>query len=227
MSPRENIGGVVLPFAFALVLAQFIFLGFAVTTLPSDSPLCNPRVFSGAARGWEKGVCLTEEQVWCNYHGSHRHVNCPSADCRAEEVRLSLFSRNNDDKAVPSKDPMYAGCPKDSVTRIWHHIESMNPRLDATPSSRWAGRTSYAPRTVCAACVPAGDKRSIYLPGCTEVQAACRGLFYEPPRTYAGPLIPLACPRRVVNVTNAASDDFGCPGDLSRFADSWSYPKKF
>ena len=199
------------------------FLTSCETAKSTDSPSCNPQLFAGAARGWEKGVCFTEEQVWCNYHGSHRHVNCPSADCRAEEVRLSLFSRNNVN-ALPSKEVVYDACPKHSVTRIWHHIESMNPKIDATASDanhRWAGRSSD---TVCAACVPAGDKRSIYLPECTEVQAACRGLFYVPPRTYVGPVVPLACPRSLVNVTDAASDEFGCPGDLSRFADSLRYP---
>ena len=80
-------------------------------------------------------------------------------------------------------------------------------------------------------CVPEGDRREAYLPKCTVEQAACRGLFYVPPRDHAG-AVPLTCPSNAeilnnVNLTSsfdplpdatiAQSDAYGCPSDTGRF----------
>ena len=224
MKARENIGLLLLPFIGSLVLAEYVAIFFAAASTNTDSSACLPKLFPGAGRGWEAGVCLTEEQVWCRHHGAHRHVNCPTADCRAEEVRLSVWVRYISQYNLrPSREAVYQGCSQGAVGRIYDHIDSMNG-FHTAALMQWAGRN------VCAACVPEGDKRSNYLPTCSVVQAACRGLFYTPPRDYTGSSLPLACPVSPgVNATSlaelAATDDFGCPSDTTMFAyHSVQYP---
>ena len=79
----------------------------------------------------------------------------------------------------------------------------------------------------CAVCVPAGDKRSAYLSRCSEAQAACRGLFYAPPRAYAG-VTALACDaaaNQPITAQLAATPAFGCPSNTTDFAFTTSnYP---
>ena len=139
-------------------------------------------------------MCLTEEQVWCRYHGEHRHINCRHADCRAEEIRLTLWVRG-DMQERPPREPAYSGCSAGAVARIYSHIEQMDLE----------GNRHFADRGACGACVPEGDKRSRFLPVCTVEQAVCRGLFYTPPRNYSG------------GANCAATDAIGCPTALSDF----------
>lgn len=211
---RQNIGLLIAPFVGALVLAEYIALFIAAAGTHTGSPACLPAAFAGAGRGWEAGVCLTEEQVWCRYHGNHRHINCLHADCRAEEIRLTLWARNNRNLRPP-REPAYAGCPASSVERIWSHIDEMNG----------GSLVDWADRGACAVCVPAGDKRASYLPVCDAENATCRGLFFTPPRNYSG-LQPLECP--VFNASAAESvaerASRSCPSDVSDWPlSSWPY----
>lgn len=154
-----------------LLAAQYTCIFLAASTLYSGSAGCVPSHYSGAWAAWERGLCLTPEQVWCRAHGSTKHINCVSADCRAEEIRLSLF-RSRKNKMEPSKEPIYPGCNAEQVAELYTHMQYMNgePRTNQL----WAA---------CSACVPATDPRAAYLPTCTEEQAFCRGLHYRPPQS--------------------------------------------
>ena len=81
---------VLVPLAAALI-AQYVMIFLAATTVNSRLNVCifdkTPKLDSRYNAGWQKGVCMTEEQVWCRAH-MQRHPDCATADCRAEEVRL-------------------------------------------------------------------------------------------------------------------------------------------
>ena len=147
---REDIGLVVAPFGGLLIAAQYWALFVAATTTHTDSAVCRPEHFAGAGRGWDAGACLTEEQVWCRYHGNHRHVGCALADCRAEEVRLTLWSRPQVADRPPSGSAVYAGCSDADVSRIYEHINAMNGHRDYIP---WANGGQ------CGVCVPSSFAR--------------------------------------------------------------------
>ena len=158
----------------ALLTAQYTTLFLATTTLHSQSIECRkydrPRGgFKSAGRGWDKGVCMTEEQVWCRAHPG-KHADCALADCRAEEVRLSLWRASTGTGTKPDPNPVYAGCSSSDFLELYEHIEQMNQ-----PWRPWADFGK------CAVCVPASDGRSLYLPLCDEVQARCHGKFFRPP----------------------------------------------
>jgi hypothetical protein len=155
-----------LPPALGLFLVQYASLFSAVTTIASDSPLCQPSQFFLAWRGWQSGVCLTEEQIWCRANGN-KHPDCPTADCRAEEVRFTVWSSSE----PPPSDPVYATSGIQCAQEIHGHIKSMNSGI---PS---AGFNSNGQ---CGVCVPATDRRSRYLPTCSTEEAFCRGLYYRP-----------------------------------------------
>lgn len=182
------------PICVALLVIQYATLFAAAVTTHTSFAACLPTEYGGAFRGWLAGVCLTEEQVWCRYHGNHRHRLCPLADCRAEEVRLTLSASSG---AAPPRDAsgVYSGCA-DAIVRIWEHNYAMNGKNKD-------GR--------CGACVPPGDKRSALLPQCSEEQAACRGIFYAASRNYTGPA-PLACSVAGQTITGTLSRTaaFGC-----------------
>ena len=77
------------------------------------------------------------------------------------------------------------------------------------------GRREWGHRGQCAVCVPPGDKRSVYLPRCTEAQAACRGLYYAPAHNYSA-TTPLVCGADLtlpLNISVTRGDDWGCPSN--------------
>jgi hypothetical protein len=173
----------------------------AASTLYSDSRGCVPSQYSGAWQAWQRGLCLTPEQVWCRAHGS-KHINCATADCRAEEIRLSLF-RSSGKQMLPSLTPMYSGCSADQVAELVAHMRAMNgsPR----GGHPWAS---------CGACVPETDARAAYLPTCTEEQAFCRGLHYRPPASSnASSWQCRQQPRVYLEVARRRNGDYGCLAD--------------
>ena len=210
---REDASYVLLPYGALLLIAQYVFLILAAATVHTNSPACLPMMFTGAGRGWDAGVCLTEEQVWCRYNGG-KHIDCAQADCRAEEIRQTLYFRPRGDPEPPIKSA-YPGCSSRDTERIWNHIYAMNGR-----GGQWAHKGR------CGMCVPEGDRREAYLPKCTVEQAACRGLFYVPPRSFAG-AVPLTCNLTTTEFTSAFdplpdrdianSEAYGCPSDTSMF----------
>ena len=143
----------------------------AATTLHTQSAECRKNTPINAGRGWNAGLCLTEEQVWCQAHPG-RHADCATADCRAEEIRLSLWIRPHGMPDLTPPDPVgvYTGCSAPQFQAIYDHIREMNHDWRA-----------WADRGLCAVCVPESDRRSAYLPVCDEVQARCHGLHYRPP----------------------------------------------
>ena len=150
MEPRETcIWAVFTP----LLIAQYAMLFHAASTTYVDMPECRATFngYKNAHMGWERGACLTEEQVWCRAHPG-KHPDCKTADCRAEEIRFALPRHNT---PAPSSEPVYQGCPAADTLRI---------RLLAS---------NY---TVC---VPNGDKRSLFLPACSAEDAARRGIFFR------------------------------------------------
>lgn len=179
-----------------LLAAQYTGLFLASSTLSTDSFACIPSLNTQAYRGWETGVCLTEEQVWCRAH-SKMHLNCPTADCRAEEIRLSLFRGSK--LSRPSKTPVYTGCTTEQVEALWDHFEAMGG-----VDKHWVNNGN------CAACVPAGDPRSLYLPGCSEEQAFCRGLYFRPAYSNASSWECAQLPRDYSTVRKKKNTYFGC-----------------
>jgi hypothetical protein len=151
-----------LPPALALFVMQYAGLYLAVTSFASNAALCNPDEFYAAWRGWDSGVCKTEEQIWCKTN-NNRHVDCVTADCRAEEIRLSLWPYSY----APPRRFVYAEC----AFEIMDHIEAINGNIT---------KTSREPWNKCGACVPKNDKRAAFLPHCSDAEASCRGLFYRP-----------------------------------------------
>mmetsp|Transcript_29260 Transcript_29260/g.97038 ORF Transcript_29260/g.97038 Transcript_29260/m.97038 type:complete len:231 (-) Transcript_29260:54-746(-) len=109
----------------------------------------------------------------CRVHPG-RHAACTTADCRAEEVRLSLPGRDGgagsgaglgdyfaalapDDSL---REPVWGGCSASQVNSIWSRFEA---------AGAWRG-----------ACVPFGDKRSTLLRHCGPEQALADGEFFWP-----------------------------------------------
>ena len=136
---------------------------YGMLLLSTDSFLCK-KPFVGAWRAWDAGVCLTEEQVWCRAN-DNRHVDCGTADCRAEEIRLSLWTAVSIDELRPPRKAVYSDC----AYIVHDHLSAMNPS-----SPEWTTRTG------CGVCVPPTDRRAAYLPTCDETVAKCRSLFYRP-----------------------------------------------
>jgi hypothetical protein len=192
--------------ATMLVGAEFLALAMAATTTYVDALPCQlqreylpvsstGRVFSLQFLGWLNGACLTDEQVWCRYN-HNRHHSCSLADCRAEEIRLTMYMR--DDVPPVLLEPAYKGCSAGNVRRIFDHIRAMN--------APW----TFSNMGACGACVPEGDKRRRFLNNCSVAQAACRGLFYVPPRDH-DETVPVLCPVENVTAHIARSPVFGCP----------------
>lgn len=145
--------------AVPVLLAQYALVYLAATSAHTHMPECIPRAFGGyreAFRAWDAGVCYTEEQLWCRAHPG-KHPACVTADCRAEEVRLSLPGRTQsmaglraymlaEERASVLREPVWAGCTAAQVDAIWKNFAS---------TGSWQG-----------ACVPLGDKRSLFLRNC-------------------------------------------------------------
>jgi len=134
------------------LLAQYTLLYFASTSAHARMPACLPGAFGGyseAYRGWDNGVCFTEEQLWCRAHPG-KHPVCLTADCRAEEVRLSLPGRSSYN-VTSLREPVWSGCSAAQLLTIFDRFIT---------ESAWQG-----------ACVPLGDKRSTLLRFC-EVRAS-------------------------------------------------------
>lgn len=165
----------------------------------SSSDMCRYDFNSKArGKGWEAGICFTDEQIWCRAH-PNRHADCSTADCRAEEIRMTLW--RGDRSEGPPAEAAYTGCPAAAVDAIRAHIADMNK--NAWPDRGWAdgGR--------CGACVPAGDSRSAYLPACSEAQALCRGLYFRPTSNVSS----WDCAQKPINYEDVAdrnNDFFGC-----------------
>jgi hypothetical protein len=172
-----------------LLTAQYITLFLASATVHSESLMCK-RSFTESWKGWGSGVCLTEEQVWCKAHPG-RHADCSTADCRAEEIRLTLW--RGADAGGPSGSPVYPGCSATRVATIHEHINEMNHGSDRS----------------CAVCVPAGDRRGAFLPECSEAQASCRGLYFRPATNTSS----WKCAQQPIDyasVQSRANAHFGC-----------------
>jgi len=159
---------VILPICVSLLGAQYVGLFYSATVTYSDLDLCLPRKYNKAWRGWNEGICFTEEQLWCRAHGN-RNAYCPSADCRAEEIRLTLYTRNrfsSDETAyLPERKPVYDKAGR-CFYQIYDHIEAMNRQ----PLSSMA----------VGACAPSEDRLALYLPTCPVEIARCRTIYYEP-----------------------------------------------
>ena len=138
---------------------------YGMLLLSSDSDLCRPSKWADAWRAWDAGVCLTEEQVWCRAN-DNRHVDCGTADCRAEEIRLSLWRAISPDELRPAKRAVYSDC----AYTIHDHLSEMNEPYEQ----------GWTVANGCGVCVPATDRRAAYLPTCDETVAKCRSLFYRP-----------------------------------------------
>lgn len=165
-----------------------------------DSHGCKPAEHPSAWQGWYAGVCLTQEQVWCRAHGNV-HVNCETADCRAEEIRLSLY-RSREGQAVPSVKPKYPGCSQDNFDKLYAHFNNMNAKFKRITGKLWSP---------CGACVPDYDPRAAFLPNCTEARAFCRGLHYVPlQNSTAKSWDCIEEPRDYANVATRRNTKFGC-----------------
>ena len=140
--------------------SQIIF--YAITTANITMIGCTPSPLGGYANptAWQKGVCVTEEMVWCRAH-PNEHPDCATAACRAEEVRLSLEAIGENGWKGFDGVSVY-GCPFVDQLQAWSDgLSSNGDRND---------------RRI--ACVPAGDKRSFHLPQCDVSSAAERSEFY-------------------------------------------------
>lgn len=144
--------------ALPALITQYVLIYFAATSAHTRMSECIPRELGGykeAYHGWDQGVCFTEEQLWCRAHPG-KHPACETADCRAEEVRLSLPGRNgyrdvsalmNDyGQSASLREPVWNGCSSGQLQAIWNRFKS---------NKAWQG-----------ACVPFGDKRSMLLRYC-------------------------------------------------------------
>merc|ERR1711871_1425353 len=135
----------------------------AASTVHIESAACQPAVFNEAYFGWYHGVCLTEEQIWCRAHPG-RHPACQTADCRAEEIRLTLWRAFQPDGAdAPRRsEPLRVAAYSDDCALLIHdHIAAMN---ELYKSSKWADEGR------CGACVPESDRRAAFLPTCEAAQ---------------------------------------------------------
>jgi hypothetical protein len=169
-----------LPVSVALLIAQYWGVFYMSTLAYSDFEMCQPRNFREAFRGWFTGICLTDEQLWCRVHGN-QHPDCAQADCRAEEIRLTLYPIFFETVKIVNGDvERYGAMPDTSVydrnnvcfDRIRQHILSLN-----TPPPLGDGLVL---RTIMGVCVPSDDRRSMFLPICPLRTARCRSLFYRP-----------------------------------------------
>ena len=162
------------PVALGLLLAQYIALCWQASITYSDFWPCQPRKLESAWRAWDAGICLTDEQVWCRANGN-RHYDCLTADCRAEEIRLTLYSRYGN-LEVPSgrvslpSHPIY-DLGNRCFSAIRKHILDMN---DGT----WVG--AALPQRPCGICVPTIDPRAKYVGTCEAEVSKCRSLYYRP-----------------------------------------------
>ena len=164
MHPRDVLLVLVL---YPSIVAQYIVLWYATSDAFVHLSACTPEQLGGfkyAWRGWDSGVCLTEEQLWCRANGG-KHSDCSTADCRAEEVRLSIGGSSYS----PSLATVYTGCSQGDTDRILR-LRMGGAAADPDPAQ-------FVDE---AACVPPGDKRSMLLQLCdTDGEAAARGLFYK------------------------------------------------
>ena len=149
-----------LPIGLLILIGQYSALFYAVTNGQAQ-PLCKPQNFEQAWRGWYLGICYTDEQLWCWKHGG-RHADCLTANCRAEEIRLTLFMLHHAMALPPTPIPVYSDC----MYSIYQRIQTQQ-----AASSPWDN---------CAVCVPSNDKRANFLPHCSAQQASCRSPYYVP-----------------------------------------------
>ena len=158
------------------VLAQYITLVLAMTTIYSQMPAC---AYDWDAKqgekkveqdGWKKGRCLTSEQVWCRAHPGH-HPNCPTADCRAEEIRIA-YATSDPDVPASARDGSikYHGCTNRAL------LDEL--QADIIVREAQLNLPLWDPAPV--PCVPDGDVRSGLLGRCHPSIARCRGRFYIP-----------------------------------------------
>jgi len=189
---------VLVPLAAALI-GQYVMIFLAATTVNSRLDVCiydkTSKLHRRYNAGWQKGVCMTEEQVWCRAH-MQRHPDCATADCRAEEVRLVHGGFNS--------SIMYHGCRQEETVRALYAamIQRRTPLLQSAtvgagvdnsgvdvgelPVSQplllsqqlLLSRPLLSLREV-GPCVPENDKRSLYLETCHGSIAQCRGAFYR------------------------------------------------
>jgi len=134
--------------AVPALLTQYALVYLAATSAHTRMPECIPGGFGGypeAYRGWDAGVCFTEEQLWCRVNPG-KHPACLTADCRAEEVRLSLPGRRSYRDVESLRVPVWSGCSAS-------HLQAIHSRFSLKVA--WQG-----------ACVPLGDKRSNLLRFC-------------------------------------------------------------
>ena len=105
------------------VVLQYIFLLMAACTPHVTMMACLPKELGGYSKthyGWDKGVCFTEEQLWCRKH-PNKHPDCRTSDCRAEEVRLSMPRGPK-----PKRDKrVYDGCGWDEYHSIFDHMSTI------------------------------------------------------------------------------------------------------
>eukprot|EP00966_Prymnesium_polylepis_P040819 947184-Prymnesium_polylepis.1 len=94
-------------------------------------------------QGWRRGKCITREQVWCSAHPG-KHFECRFADCRAEEIRLSL--------GVTDGTVEY-GCPHVGL------LDDLSTSMEQR-SLQLHGGTTVANRSAVGPCVPDGDERA-------------------------------------------------------------------
>lgn len=154
-----------------LVVAQYALVYAAALTPHSRMPGCLPSVHEYAYLGWYSGACRTEEQVWCERHGN-LHADCATADCRAEEIRITLSLPIKGADKPPSRALVYSkngGCA--NTAPLWELLDRVHPSA--------AAGYSRGPGGTCGACVPADDKRAPYLyQPCNATTAACRAPYY-------------------------------------------------
>ena len=90
---------------------------------------------------------FTEEQLWCRAHGRHR--DCMLADCRAEEVRMTLYMHATG--KIPG--PGSGGC----YDTVRNHMLAINRKItpfDAAIFVNFGLLNSYS---FCGVCVTSDD----------------------------------------------------------------------
>uniref|UniRef100_A0A7S4C314 Uncharacterized protein n=1 Tax=Chrysotila carterae TaxID=13221 RepID=A0A7S4C314_CHRCT len=163
MRPRD---AVVLSVLCPTLIVQYILLWVAATSAYVHFTACHHNQLGGVKgswRAWDAGLCFTEEQLWCRANPD-KHPDCKTADCRAEEVRLSLGGD-------PVLTTVFTGCSQADTDRIvfLRRTYGLNLTTD-TPNDDFVDD---------AVCVPPGDKRSRNVQLCmTDAEASARGLFY-------------------------------------------------
>ena len=134
----------------------------------------------------------------CRVHPG-RHAACTTADCRAEEVRLSLPGRDGgagsgaglgdyfaalapDDSL---REPVWGGCSASQVGKaargsLWFLTLEPGPLPAGVPQVNSIWSRFEAAGAWRGACVPFGDKRSTLLRHCGPEQALADGEFFWP-----------------------------------------------